>query len=766
MSAVSRTESSVLVDILFEDPVIGRCLVAPDGTVLRANREWLRSTGLTADEVLGADLIDLFPDTRDMALAIHARARAGHAVEVPRHALRIRGRETWWEGSVTPVPMHDGVGLLVSARQIAPPTAEEGVDVERRRVEDALHESEAKYRTLFDSIDEGFCIVEVLFDGSGKPTDYLFVEVNKSFERQTGLLGATGRRIRELAPSHEEHWFEIYGRVALTGAPIRFENSAAALGRYYDVYAFRVGDPAHRRVAILFKDVMERHRAEVALRESEATLDAFFASSPGILNLTDAEVRYVKTDAMTPTYFGLTRETIVGKSVAELAPEFVEKYGAMMKRVIATRQPVNMEVQSPVASRPGEIVYWRASYFPVPIGGGKVGLGVMGIDITDLKKAEAALVEEDRRKSEFLGVLSHELRNPLAPIRNSIHVLERAAPGSEQATRAKEVVRRQTEHLTRLVDDLLDITRISRGKVALERARVDLRDVVRRTTDDLLSVFAKAGVELHVDYGTLGPVWIDADATRIAQVVGNLLQNSVKFTPTGGSVAVSVAGEEGRAEVRVRDDGIGMDPATVERMFEPFAQADQSLARTQGGLGLGLALVKGVIELHGGTVEARSEGLGRGAEFVVQLPLVPAPAAAKAPVATEQRGSALSILIVEDNEDAAATLADLLVMGGNEVNTVCTGSAGVSAIAASPPDVLICDIGLPDMDGYDVIRAVRVQQPGRRVFAIALTGYAQPQDREAALAAGFDAHLPKPPPLEELEALIRSVARLKGEGGR
>jgi signal transduction histidine kinase len=226
----------------------------------------------------------------------------------------------------------------------------------------------------------------------------------------------------------------------------------------------------------------------------------------------------------------------------------------------------------------------------------------------------------DRRKSEFIAVLSHELRNPLAPIRTGLQLVRRSPPGSPIASRAWEIIARQTEHLSLLVDDLLDITRVSHGKIELHRARIDLRDVVRSSCDDLVPLFERGTLTLHLELPP-GPLWVEADATRVAQVVGNLLQNAVKFTPAGGSVTVNAAAGGGRAEISVRDTGVGMDASELERMFEPFAQAEQGLARTMGGLGLGLALAKALVELHGGSIQARSEGRGRGSEFVVSLPL-------------------------------------------------------------------------------------------------------------------------------------------------
>jgi PAS domain S-box-containing protein len=376
--------------------------------------------------------------------------------------------------------------------------------------------------------------------------------------------------------------------------------------------------------------------------------------------------------------------------------------------------------------------------------------------LESLRQSKDRLEDADKRKNEFLAVLSHELRNPLSPIRNSIYLLERAAPGSEQAVRAREVLRRQTEHLTRIVDDLLDVTRISRGKIDLQRGRVDLREIVRRTCDDRRSEFDGSGVVLRVEHHA-GPLWVDADPTRIAQVVGNLLHNAVKFTPAGGTVAVSLAARQGRAELSVRDDGIGMDPAQVERMFEPFAQADHGLARSSGGLGLGLALVRALVELHGGSVRARSEGVGRGAEFVVSLPFTPARAAAEERPRAASRASSRAVLVIEDNVDAGQTLAEILELQGHRVRIARDGRSGVALARELRPDVVLCDIGLPDLDGYEVARTLRADESLRGTRLVALSGYAQPEDRDRARQAGFDAHVAKPPDTDELMDVVANA---------
>ncbi|BDG01927.1 PAS domain-containing hybrid sensor histidine kinase/response regulator [Anaeromyxobacter oryzae] len=373
-------------------------------------------------------------------------------------------------------------------------------------------------------------------------------------------------------------------------------------------------------------------------------------------------------------------------------------------------------------------------------------------DVTDRKRAEEALREADRRKDEFLGMLSHELRNPLAPIRNSIYVLRHTEPGSEQGNRAQEVIERQTEHLTRLVDDLLDVTRIARGKIELRRTRVDLRDLVWRAADDFRHLMRDRSVELRV-VADDEKVWADADPTRISQVVGNLLHNASKFTRGGDEVTVSLRAEGGAAEIRVRDTGAGIEPSLLPHVFDPFVQGERTLARTEGGLGLGLALVKGITELHGGTVRVESAGKGRGAEFVVRLPLA-TPAGtrdATSPVARSSGG--LRVLVVDDNADAADSLAEIARMLGHDAEVAYDGPSALAKARALPPDVVLCDIGLPGMSGYEVARALRAGgASGMQLFAV--SGYAQPEDVRRAIEAGFDGHVAKPADPALVERLL------------
>jgi signal transduction histidine kinase len=393
----------------------------------------------------------------------------------------------------------------------------------------------------------------------------------------------------------------------------------------------------------------------------------------------------------------------------------------------------------------------------VPEGPARAGEWRCRAALTDVTEARAAVAlrELDHRKSAFLAVLSHELRNPLAPIATAIHLLDRVPPGSEQATRARAVIQRQTQQLTRLVDDLLDLTRIERGKVELKVELVDLREIVRRISEDYRETFDEHGLQLHVT-APAGPVSVRGDPARLSQITGNLLHNATKFTPAGGAVTVVVGQAGGRAELRVRDTGVGIASEQLGRLFEPFAQVEQGLARTAGGLGLGLSLAKGLAEMHGGTIAAASEGLGRGAEFVVSLPL--APPVETSPGHARPRSPPRSIVLIEDNVDAAATLAELLALDGHRVEIATAGRTGIELVRSVRPDVVLCDLGLPDLEGYDVARALRADESLRGTRLVALSGYAQPEDRERCREAGFDAHLAKPADRDTLDALLAGAS--------
>jgi CheY-like chemotaxis protein/two-component sensor histidine kinase len=295
--------------------------------------------------------------------------------------------------------------------------------------------------------------------------------------------------------------------------------------------------------------------------------------------------------------------------------------------------------------------------------------------------------------------------------------------------------------------------RIRSGKVQLERERFDLRDIVRKTSDDLRSIFEQCALEIRVEQ-PVGPVWVDGDAMRLAQVLGNLLQNAAKFTPAGGVVTVRLAASGQEAFLSVHDTGVGMTPGQEDRMFEPFEQGGQGVARTRGGLGLGLALVKGLTEMHAGAVSAKSDGPGRGSEFLITLPIAEPPSP---PTQTKRRPQTPSqlVLIIEDNVDAGQTLADVLEMSGHRARVARDARSGLKLARELKPDLILCDIGLPGMDGYEFTRIARADPALARTRLVAVTAYAQPEDRDRALQAGFDDRLPKPASPDRLDSLLR-----------
>ena len=366
----------------------------------------------------------------------------------------------------------------------------------------------------------------------------------------------------------------------------------------------------------------------------------------------------------------------------------------------------------------------------------------------------------DRRKDEFLAMLAHELRNPLAPIRNAVQVLRLIGIKEPPLLQARDMIDRQVTHMARLIDDLLDMSRLSRGKILLRKERVDLVTLVRATVEDYRSILEATGLQLQ-ERLPAGPLWAYGDPTRLAQVVGNVLHNANKFTDAGGRVTVELARVSGGREavLAIRDTGIGMEPDVLARVFEAFSQADRSLDRSRGGLGLGLALVKGLVELHGGQVSVSSAGPGQGTELVIRLPLGDhaEPQHHPAPAHTE---SSLSrrVLVIEDNPDSAESMRMLLALSGHQVEVAPTGVSGMQRAREFRPEVVLCDLGLPGgMDGYAVARAMKRDPALAAAYLIASTGYGQAEDQRRCREAGFDAHFTKPVDFTELQRLLASL---------
>jgi signal transduction histidine kinase/CheY-like chemotaxis protein len=377
-----------------------------------------------------------------------------------------------------------------------------------------------------------------------------------------------------------------------------------------------------------------------------------------------------------------------------------------------------------------------------------------------------ALREGDRRKDEFLATLAHELRNPLAPIRNSLEILKIPRIDATTAQQTRDMMERQVHHLVRLVDDLLDVSRVMRGKIELRKEPLEFATVLARaveTAKPLIEV-QEHQLEISVSQESL---LLDADPVRLAQVVGNLLTNSAKYTEANGHIWLTARREEDWAVLQVRDTGIGIAPEMLPHVFELFVQADHSSTKAQGGLGIGLTLVKNLVEMHGGTVEAHSAGLGKGSEFVVRLPLMalrtekPDDEEFTEPD-QETPKSSRRLLVVDDNHDAAQSLALLLRLKGHEVRVANDGPSALEIASSFPPDMIFLDIGMPGMDGYEVARRLRQQAGLEKVVLVALTGWGQQEDRRRSREAGFDHHLVKPAEAKVLEDLLAELNASKG----
>jgi signal transduction histidine kinase/DNA-binding response OmpR family regulator len=382
-------------------------------------------------------------------------------------------------------------------------------------------------------------------------------------------------------------------------------------------------------------------------------------------------------------------------------------------------------------------------------------------EIAERRAAEAELKRMNQRKDEFLAMLSHELRNPLAPIRNAVEMIRRIAPPDQKLAWATDVMDRQTHHLTRLVDELLDVARINQGVIALQRDAVDLNAVLAHSIDIARATIESRSHVLVVEQPPT-PVWMNGDFARLSQVVANLLHNAAKYSENGGRIVLTLAVRDGDAVVTVRDNGIGIDAALMPRIFDLFAQGERSLDRSQGGLGVGLTLVRRLVELHGGTVTASSAGAGRGAEFEVRLPCLRVVGEAAAAPPPETAGASGSrVLVVDDNQDAAETIALYLQLEGHEVKTVRDGHQALACVGVFAPQVVVLDIGLPGLNGYEVAQRLRELPATRQALIVALSGYGQPEDKQRALEAHFDHYFVKP---ADPQALVDRIAAWQHSG--
>ncbi|OON62962.1 diguanylate cyclase [Massilia sp. KIM] len=584
---------------------------------------------------IAAYLAAVHPDDMATVQANLAQAAAGRAYHA---TFRIRQPGGGWRWAIARGQVERDPG--------GDPARLRGVVIDATRqfeAEQQLRQTEERYRTLFDSIDEGLCVAEILYDSAGQPCDYRFLEANPAFTKHTGLHDVVGRTARQLVPRLEQHWFDTYGRVAATGEPVRFVNEVAELGRWYDVYAARVDPPEARRVAIMFTDITDRRRSEEALR-----------------------------------------------------------------------------------------------------------------------KMAADLAEANRLKTEFLATLAHELRNPLAPIRSGLQLIRRAPDDAQAVARVHEIMERQLGHLVHLVDDLLDVARITRGQIQLKRERIDLAAVLQSAVETSMPQIEAA--RHHLDLRLPGePLLLEADPTRLTQVVSNLLNNAARYTPRGGKIVLAAERDGAQAVIAVSDNGIGIPPDKLEDVFQMFTQVGQGQhpGGGAGGLGIGLSLVRSLVELHGGSVTAASAGTKAGSVFTVRLPIGAAGTAPEAPAAPADaaavEGRGLTVLVVDDNRDAAETLSALLNLLGHSAPVANDGHQALRMLPGLQPQVVFLDLGMPGLSGYEVAAAIRADPRYAGLKLVALTGWGAEADRTRTAQAGFDMHLTKPATLDAIQEVLARV---------
>ena len=1048
-------------DVIFVKDLDGRCLLV--------NAAFAAAARSTPEQLTGKTDEDWFPP--DVAAAVRQQDAAVVARGSPMQfedSVSVAGEARYF--LTLKAPLRDGndrvVGVLGVGRDIT----------ERVETEAALRLSEERFRTLFESMDEGFCVIEMAFDEAGRATDYRTIEMNPAFEKQSGTVGLLGKWLRQALPDLEEFWYETYGRVATTGVATRFVHKAGPLDeRWFDVNAFRLGGAGSNTVAVLFNDITASRLAQEAIMASEARssflvtltdtlrslsdptviqaeagrvlgerlgasrvyyfevgsddyvverdytnaamsmvgrypitsfgpnplaalragcttseadVDALLARTPeekaafaavqirsyiavplvkdgtfvaglavhagNVRTWTPTEIaitedtaertwaavervraqaalrvseerrrlaleaaelgtwhvdpssRLTQTDERFRAIFGTTDEwmdylqlfavmhpddlpAVEAAVAAATRPDNPEPYaieyrilrpdgalrwvfakgratfdggetGRRAVRFDGTVLDITVQKQSELALResearlggilrrsPAGIIQTDAAgcmtlvnprwlemtgfseaellgrnildithpssvaptiaAFDSAVSGGPdfqiekayrrkdgstlhaqsnvaairspsgvfLGLIAVILDISErlrseeeLRRLAAELSEADQRKDVFLATLAHELRNPLAPIRNGLQVMQLSENKGDAVEQVRSMMDRQVTQLVRLVDDLLDVSRITQGKVELRKERVDVRAVIEAALETSRPAIEQAGHKFAVAVPR-EPIFVDGDPTRLAQVVSNLLHNSAKYTAHGGNVRLSVWREGETAVVSIKDNGIGIPPGMLDKVFVMFAQVDRTLEKTTGGLGIGLSLVKGLLEMHGGTIEAKSDGEGTGTEFVFRLPVAMDVVAGPArpdvlkteDVLTRQAAPSAvrRILVVDDNVDAADSLAQLLEMLGNEVRIATDGEAGIEVAAQFRPDMVLMDIGMPKLNGYDAARRIRQHPWSRGMVLVALTGWGQKRDRENSAEAGFDHHLVKP---VEMHALTALISRLKG----
>ena len=660
-------------------------------------------------------------------------------------------------------------GLIESVRR----ARQRAVDSRQRAIDamEALRESREKYRGLFERNLAG--VSRTTLDGR-------ILEANRALARIYGYDEPDAMRAIPAEVLHEnaDARREFIERLRAAGGTMV---NVEAVGRRRDgtpvwtLESHQIVEAEGQAViegSIL--DISDRKRIELdreslvaALELERQRLEAVIRQMPAGLVIADAAGRLVLGNEQFEKIFGtnFSPDRAAGEAgFRAFHPDgrpLVQEDWPLARALAAGADVRDVEIA--IERQDGRRSVIVASATPLRDAGGRIVAAVgTFFEVTEqramareLARTVAELREGDRRKDEFIAMLAHELRNPLVPIANAVRVLQLPEVGRGTLRESLAMIERQLGHMVRLVDDLLDVSRISRGKIEIRKDRFDIAAMTAEVIADFRGEIERHGLALETSLPD-APIWIDGDRVRLAEVVTNLVQNAIKFTEKGGWIRIALAAEGDRARLCVRDSGIGIDPAMLPRVFEPFSQADRSIARTRGGLGLGLALVRGLVSAHGGEVQAASEGLGHGAEFILHLP-----AAARRELDARSRTARTGpapdrrVLVIEDNGPVADGMRFLLEHLGHHVRVSADGASGLVALREFLPEIVLCDIGLPgEIDGYALARAVRADPAVAGTCLIALTGYGQTADREQAREAGFDLHLTKPVDPKRLEEIL------------
>ena len=723
---------------------------SPDFHIIRWSKEAERIFRWKAEEVLGKGMREIpwiHPEDKENVEDI---AQAMMSREQPRNVhsnrnLRKDGEVVWcvWHNST----LYDNQGRMQSILSLVHDvTAERTAQEVRMRAEAVLRESESRYRSLFENAQDAIFLT--LPDGrvlAANPAACAMFGRSNEELCQGGRDAIFGADDPELDAAVEERSRAGQLRTELTclrrdGTPFRAEVSSVVLP----------GETP--RSFVMLRDISQRKRAEEALRESEERFRYLADAMPQLVWTAgpDGQMDYV--NRRVSAFSGIRLED--GMWSWETAVHQEDRPGTLDAWTEAVRTGETYHIEHRLRGADGSYGWFLSRAIPQRDAVGRIVKWYgTSTDIQELKEAEAALADAGEAKDQFLAMLAHELRNPLGAISNAAALIAIQAEGRKELHKPVEILNRQVRHTARLVDDLLDVSRITYGKFELRKELVDLLTVLHRAVETVRPQMEMRRHAFAVDLPA-GAIWLEADPVRLEQVAGNLLTNAAKYTNPGGSIALSLTVEGETAEIRVQDNGTGIRPEMLPCIFDLFAQEDRSLDRCNGGLGIGLTMVNNLVEMHGGSVEAASQGAGCGSTFTVRLPImVSAAEIAESPVAVPQTQSR-KILVVDDIVDGAQAIADLLEAFGHQVVIAHDGPTAIEAAHQFRPDTILLDIGLPGMDGYEVARCLRASESLAGTRLVAMTGYGQEKDRRRSEEAGFDHHLVKPVDLDLLQKLL------------